>query len=122
MGFARKCADCPAEVVEVCRRAFGRWWNGKSGGGEGCCHPIDGVLEAWRRAGWRPDATEARETAPVSVPFAGWVIALDCPANAPTGVSRAAGAASPRMPRRPSRPKVSASILKGADLFFGRVP
>ena len=122
MGFARRCAECPADVAEVCRRAFGRWWEGKSAGGQGCNHPTDGVLEAWRRAGWRPDAPEARETASVSVPFAGGVIALACPSNAPAGVSRAAGAVPPRMPRRPSRPKVSAPILKGADLFFGRVP
>lgn len=120
MGLARKCADCPAEVAAVCRHAFGAFWGGKSGGGEGCCHPMDGVAEAWRRAGWTPDAPRTRETAVVSVPFAGGVIALACPSDAPTGVPGAPGAVPPKMPRRPSRPKVSASIRRQAELFFGR--
>lgn len=31
-----RCASC--DVIELCRKTFGKYWNGKSGGGEGCNH------------------------------------------------------------------------------------
>ena len=31
-----RCASC--DVIELCRKAFGKYWNGKSGGGDGCNH------------------------------------------------------------------------------------
>lgn len=30
------CASC--DSIADCRNAFGKYWNGKSGGGEGCNH------------------------------------------------------------------------------------
>lgn len=120
MGLARRCAECPAEVADVCRHAFGRWWEGKSTCGQGCDHPMDGVAEAWYARGWRPETRQPRENDLRSVSLAGGVITLACPTDAPTGVSDAAGGVSVRMPRRPARPKVSEAILRGADLFFGR--
>ena len=86
----RKCEVCPAEVVAVCRHAFGKFWNMKSRNGEGCDYPLDGVAEAWREAGWKG------ETVPFQLPKA------------------------PELPRRPVRPKVSANILRQAEVFFGR--
>jgi hypothetical protein len=32
-----ECENC--EVVEMCRRMFGKYWNDKSNGGKGCRHP-----------------------------------------------------------------------------------
>ncbi len=120
---ARRCMDCPGRVVAVCRHAFGGYWGARSGGGEGCLHPLDDVAEAWREAGWTPDAPETREKARRTVPLGGGVIALDCPADAPRAASRASGAMParkfPAMPVRPSRPRVSPEILRQARLFFG---
>lgn len=126
----RKCAECPADVQAVCRHAFGKFWGDKSHGGEGCGHPLDGVAEAWRRSGWTPDAPQPRQNAPVSVPLKGAVITLAVRANAPQGRP---GAIPPKMPRRPmrptasktqltapTRPKVSAALVRQAELFFGR--
>ncbi len=31
-----RCASC--DVIELCRKAFGKYWNVKSGGGVGCNH------------------------------------------------------------------------------------
>ena len=31
-----RCASC--DVIELCRKAFGKYWNVKSGGGIGCNH------------------------------------------------------------------------------------
>ena len=31
-----RCASC--DTMADCRKAFGKYWNGKSGGGEGCNH------------------------------------------------------------------------------------
>ena len=88
--MARKCADCPAETVKVCRHTFGVNWGDKSRNGEGCDHPLDDVAEAWKAAGWKG------ETVPFQLPKA------------------------PELPRRPVRPKVSANILRQAEIFFGR--
>ena len=52
----RKCNECPAKVQAVCRHAFGRYWNAKSGGGEGCDAPMDDVAKAWYAQGWKPGA------------------------------------------------------------------
>lgn len=60
----RKCEACPAEVMAVCRHAFGRLWDAKSGSGEGCDHPLDDVAEAWRKAGWAPDNGVTHTLAP----------------------------------------------------------
>lgn len=93
---SRRCALCPAWTRTVCRHAFGRFWGDKSRGGEGCAFPLDGVAEAWRRAGWTPGDGVTRE------------ISLPLPA---------APAARPAMPRRPG---VSAATVRQAELFFGR--
>ena len=131
--MARRCEACPECVAVVCRHAFGIFWGDKSRDGEGCEHPLDGVAEVWRRAGWTPNAPQPRQKAPVSVPFRGRVIALAVRADAPSWLSGAAGAIPPKMPRRPvrptasrtppkapARPKVSAEIVRQAELFFGR--
>ena len=52
----RKCEACPAEVMAVCRHAFGKFWDARSGSGEGCDYPLDAVAEAWAAAGWRGEA------------------------------------------------------------------
>ena len=114
----RRCEECPAWTQTVCRHAFGRFWEVRSGGGEGCLHPLDGVAEAWRKAGWKPDAQEAAKTAPVSVPAGGGIITLSVPSDAPQLPLRASGAIVPKMPRRPQRPKVSDAIARQAETFF----
>ena len=104
--MTRQCAECPPLTQTVCRHAFGKYWIDKSGGGEGCDHPLDGVAEAWRSAGWTPDKGETKR------------ITLPLPSR-------------PAMPRRPvrptvkkiqlgapARPKVSAEIMRQAELFF----
>ena len=45
--LARRCSDCPKRTKAVCHLAFGVFWCIKSGDGEGCDHPLDGVAEAW---------------------------------------------------------------------------
>lgn len=114
----RKCEECPKWTRAVCRHAFGRFWEVKSRSGEGCDHPLDGVAEEWRKAGWMPDAQKAAKTAPVSVPARGGIIALAVPADAPQLPLRASGAIVPRMPRRPQRSKVSEAIARQAEMFF----
>lgn len=52
----RMCAKCPEWTQIVCRHAFGRFWDAKSGSGEGCEHPLDDVAAAWKAAGWRGEA------------------------------------------------------------------
>ena len=114
----RRCDECPAWTQTVCRHAFGAFWDGKSKGGKGCAHPLDGVAEAWSRSGWMPDAQKAAKTASVSVPTGGGIIALSAPADAPQRPIRAPGSIVPRMPRRPQRPKVSEAIARQAEIFF----
>ncbi len=105
----RRCEKCPPWTQTVCRHAFGKYWNDKSDGGKGCTQPLDGVAEAWRKAGWTPDKGATK------------TITLPLPSR-------------PKMPRRPvrptvkkiqspvpARPKVSAEIMRQADLFFGRM-
>ena len=33
-----RCSSC--DVIELCRKAFGKYWNWKSGGGKGCNHKL----------------------------------------------------------------------------------
>lgn len=104
----RKCAECSTWTQIVCRHAFGKFWEVKSRNGEGCDYPLDTVAEAWRKAGWTPDK--------------GVTIRLTLPLKD-----------EPKMPRRPvrptaskiqsgmpTRPKVSAKIMRQADLFFSK--
>ena len=37
-----RCASC--DVIELCRKTFGKYWNGKSGGGEGCKHKLKYIV------------------------------------------------------------------------------
>ena len=99
--MARKCAECPADTAAACRHAFGVNWGDKSRNGEGCDHPLDGVAEAWRKAGWTPDkgATKA-----ITLP-------LPSAPRRPTTVSKT-------QLKMPTRPKVSAALMRQADLFF----
>lgn len=103
----RKCAECPTWTQTVCRHAFGKFWDVKSRNGEGCDFHLDDVADAWRKAGWTPDKGVTK------------TITLPLPSR-------------PKMPRRPvrptaskiqspapARPKVSAEIMRHADLFFG---
>ena len=105
MQYVQKCEICAA--IHHCKAAFGKFWPEKSNGGEGCDHPLDGVADAWREAGWTPDKGTTK------------TITLPLPSR-------------PKMPRRPvrptvkkiqspapARPKVSAEIMRQADLFFG---
>ena len=70
----RKCEACPAEVMAVCRHAFGKFWGDKSTNGEGCDFPLDDVADAWRKAGWTPDAQKDANTAPARFASGGHVI------------------------------------------------
>ena len=62
----RRCGECPAEVQAVCRHVFGKFWGEKSSNGEGCDHPLDGVAEAWREAGW---TLQDGKTNPITLPY-----------------------------------------------------
>ncbi len=105
----RRCEECPADVQAVCRHAFGEQWNEKSLNGEGCDHPLDGVAEAWRKAGWTPD-NGAIKTITLPIP------------SRPTMPRRPVRPAVKKIqPNMPARPKVSAEIMRQADLFFGRL-
>ena len=63
--IARRCKDCPTWTQTVCRHALGVFWCVKSGDGEGCANPLDGVAEAWRKAGWTPDKGKS---VPITLP------------------------------------------------------
>ena len=139
----RKCEVCPAEVMAVCRYAFGKYWNDKSKNGEGCDHPLDGVAEAWKKAGWTPKDGETvglvlptRPTAQVAqLPVRPTVHNAQLPRRttgqngqlkdpSPAHYAHVAKANS-RVPmaqvKIPTRPKVSAKIAKQAEMFFGRL-
>lgn len=64
--LARRCCDCPKRTKAVCRHAFGVFWCIKSCDGEGCAHPLDGVAEAWSKAGWTPDKGKS---VPIELPM-----------------------------------------------------
>jgi len=104
----RKCEVCPAEVQAVCRHAFGKFWGEKSSNGEGCDHPLDAVAEAWYARGWKP-GTGA--TTSLTLP-------LDGAPKMPTRPRRPT--ASKIQSGMPTGPRVSAAIMRQADLFFGR--
>lgn len=103
----RKCEACPAEVMAVCRHAFGKYWGDKSTNGEGCDFPLDDVAEAWYARGWKP-GTGA--TMSLTLPL------KDAP-KMPTRPRRPT--ASKIQLGMPTRPKVSAAIRRQAELFFG---
>ncbi len=67
--LARRCSDCPKRTKAVCRHAFGVFWCIKSCDGEGCAHPLDGVVEAWSKAGLTPgtEMSAPQETPVVDV-------------------------------------------------------
>lgn len=61
------CKDC--RVLAACRYTFGKFWEGKSGGGEGCYHPLseeharrirEAIIEAERKssAAANPDGVQ----------------------------------------------------------------
>ena len=104
----RKCAECPPWTKTVCRHAFGKYWNDKSTNGEGCDFPLDDVAEAWYARGWKP-GTGA--TISLTLP-------LDGAPKMPTRPRRPT--ASKIHSGMPTRPKVSAAIMRQAELFFGR--
>lgn len=103
----RKCEACPAEVMAVCRHAFGKYWNDKSMDGEGCDYPLDAVAEAWYARGWKP-GTGA--TISLTLPL------KDVP-KMPTRPRRPT--ASKTQSGMPTGPRVSAAIMRQADIFFG---
>lgn len=104
----RKCGECPAEVQAVCRHVFGEFWGEKSRSGEGCDNPLDAVAKAWYAKGWKP-GTGA--TVKLTLPLE------DVP-KMPTRPRRPT--ASKIQSGMPTRPKVSAALMRQADLFFGR--
>lgn len=59
----RRCGDCPEWTHTACCFAFGKFWRGKSGNGGGCEHPMDGVAESWRKAGWKPGGKPGKRPA-----------------------------------------------------------
>ena len=108
----RRCEKCPPWTQTVCRHAFGKYWNDKSDGGKGCTQPLDGVAEAWRKAGWTPDkgATKA-----ITLPLP------SAPRRPATASKIQSPAVSMTQLKMPTRPKVSAKIAKQAEMFFGRL-
>lgn len=56
---ARRCSDCPKQTKAVCHHAFGVFWCIKSGDGEGCDNPLDGVAEEWIKAGLTPGSCKS---------------------------------------------------------------
>jgi hypothetical protein len=103
----RKCEECLADVQAVCRHAFGKYWNDKSTNGEGCDYPLDAVAEAWYARGWKPGTgATMRLTLPLK----------DAP-KMPTRPRRPT--ASKIQSGMPTRPKVSAALMRQAELFFG---
>lgn len=136
----RKCADCPTEVMAVCRHAFGKYWNVKSGDGEGCDYPLDDAAKAWYAAGWkpgtgatvklvlptrptvhnaqlpaRPTVHNAQLKAPSRVPMA--QVKAPSPAHY-AHVATANSRVNNLQVKMPRRPIVSARIAKQAELFF----
>lgn len=61
----RKCAECPAETQAVCRHVWNKYWNAKSGNGEGCDAPMDDVAKAWYAKGWTPGTAGVSITLPL---------------------------------------------------------
>lgn len=104
----RKCEACPAEVMAVCRHAFGKYWGDKSTNGEGCDFPLDDVAEAWYARGWKP-GTGA--TMSLTLPLKD-VPKMQTRPRRPTASKIQSG--------MPTRPKVSAALMRQAELFFGR--
>lgn len=104
----RKCEACPAEVMAVCRHAFGKYWGDKSTNGEGCDFPLDDVAEAWYARGWKP-GTGA--TISLTLPLKD-VPKMQTRPRRPTASKIQSG--------MPTRPKVSAALMRQAELFFGR--
>ena len=104
----RKCEACPTEVMAVCRHAFGKYWNDKSTNGEGCDFPLDDVAEAWYARGWKPGTGAT----------VGLALPLDGAPKMPTRPRRPT--ASKIQSGMPTRPKVSAALMRQAELFFGR--
>lgn len=105
----RKCEECPTDVQAVCRHAFGKFWGVKSHDGEGCDYPLDGVAKAWYAKGWKP-GTGA--TVKLTLPLDGAPKMPTCPRR-PTASKIQSG--------MPTSPKVSAALMRQADLFFGRL-
>lgn len=105
----RKCAECPEWTQTVCRHAFGKFRNDKSSNGEGCEHPLDDVAEAWSKAGWTP---EKGTTKAITLPLPGPLPKMPRRQRRPTASKIQSG--------MPTGPKVSAALLRQADLFFGR--
>ena len=50
-----RCASC--DVIELCRKTFGKYWNGKSGGGVGCNHKLKYIV-------WKVEKQPAAVTSP----------------------------------------------------------
>ena len=98
--MTRMCAECPEWTRTVCKYAYDERWNEKSHGGEGCEYPLDDVAEAWKNAGWTPGEAGAVPPLPKA------------PRRRPT--------VAKTQLKVPTRPKVSAKIMRQADLFFGR--
>ena len=63
----RRCKVCPKETQAVCRHVWGVYWSVKSDDGKGCDAPMDGVVEAWRKAGWTPGGKSVPITLPLKV-------------------------------------------------------
>ena len=125
----RRCEKCPPWTQTVCRHTFGKYWNDKSDGGKGCTQPLDGVAEAWRKAGWtpekgvtvglvlptRPTVHNAQLKAPSRVPMA--QVKAPPPAHY-AHVAKANSRVNNLQVKMPRRPIVSAKITKQAELFF----
>ena len=66
--IVRHCKDCPEWTHTICCYVFGKFWRDKSHDGTGCAHPLDGVAESWRKAGWTPGEGMS---VPIELPMTG---------------------------------------------------
>ena len=109
----RKCKDCPTGTRIVCEFAFAKLWTDKSHDGAGCDNPVDDVAEAWRREGWTLEKAQLA-TSPLGI-----TLGFRQPPTPKMPTRPRSTTASKIQSGMPTRPKVSAEIMRQADLFFG---
>ena len=87
------CEGC--EVIEMCRKMFGKYWNDKSDGGKGCEHPVKASLAAGAMENPETESLKGMHTRTGEyVPRAGEVEILSKPHAATCGGNLADAATS----------------------------
>ena len=95
-----ECENC--EVIEMCRKMFGKYWPDKSDGGKGCEHPVKASLAAGAMENPETESLNAGASGTGEyVPRAGEVENLAKPHAAPCGGNRADGPTSDESRKMP---------------------